>query len=133
MLGCLVSFSFSSPVSLHRDDDVRLPVAVYVDVGVSVAAIQEANDISNPNSLRAGQSLRIPGTVAVAERKNPSGRLGASRSGRSSKRATYTVRPGDNLWNIARRYDVSVDDLKRWNNVDESALRVGATMIVEAN
>lgn len=101
--------------------------------GVSVAAIQEANDISNPNSLRAGQNLRIPGTVAVAERKNPSGRLGASRSGRSSKRTTYTVRPGDNLWNIARRYDVSVDDLKRWNNVDENALRVGATMIVEAN
>lgn len=100
--------------------------------GVSVADLQEANDIKNPGALRVGQSLRIPGTVVVAERKNPSGRLGSPQPSRKGKRATYTVRPGDSLWNIARRYDVSVDDLKRWNNVDESALRVGATMIVEA-
>ena len=100
--------------------------------GVSVAAIQDANDIDNPNTIRAGQRLRIPAETTVAERKNPSGRLGASRSGRRAGRATYTVRPGDSLWNIARRYDVSVEDLKRWNNVDENALRVGATMIVEA-
>ncbi len=98
--------------------------------GVSVADIQGANDISNPNALRVGQSLKIP--VAAVEAKNPSGRLGSSRPARSANRATYTVRPGDNLWNIARRYDVSVEELKRWNNVDEAALRVGAVMIVEA-
>lgn len=98
--------------------------------GVSVADIQGANGIDNPNALRVGQSLAIP--VAAAERKNPSGRIGSVSSVRSSKRATYTVRPGDNLWNIARRHNVSVEELKRWNNVDENALRVGAVMIVEA-
>lgn len=31
------------------------------------------------------------------------------------KKITHTVRSRDNLWSIAQDYDVSVDDLKRWN------------------
>lgn len=29
----------------------------------------------------------------------------------------YTVKKGDNIWNIAAMYNVSVDDLIRWNNL----------------
>jgi len=31
----------------------------------------------------------------------------------------YTVQKGDSLWSIARRFGVSVSDIKRWNNVDK--------------
>ena len=45
-------------------------------------------------------------------------------------RTMYTVRDNDSLWAIARKYSVSVDDLKRWNNVDEKTLKAGARLVV---
>lgn len=46
------------------------------------------------------------------------------------KRNTYTVQDKDSLWNIARKYNVSVDDLKRWNNIDEKKLFIGKVLVV---
>lgn len=102
--------------------------------GVSVSDLQAANDIDNPGRIRVGQKLRIPGgdreepRVVAQSGKNPSGRLGKRKGGTS----TYTVKANDSLWNIARRHNVSVDDLKRWNDVDERSLRVGDTLVVSA-
>lgn len=35
------------------------------------------------------------------------------------------MQANDTLWKISRTYNVSVDDLKRWNSVDEKNLRTG--------
>ena len=44
---------------------------------------------------------------------------------------TYTIQAGDSLWGIARKNDVSVEDIKRWNDgIDAQNLRVGSTLIV---
>ena len=67
----------------------------------------------------------------------PDGRIeGKSAPRRAAKaektrKATYTVQARDTLWKIARAHNVSVDDLKRWNSVDEKNLRAGATLVVE--
>lgn len=37
----------------------------------------------------------------------------------------HRVRKGESLWSIARRYHVSVEDLKRWNDLHDDTLRVG--------
>ncbi len=34
---------------------------------------------------------------------------------------THTVAPGETLWSIARRYDISVDDLRAFNGLDRTA------------
>ena len=63
----------------------------------------------------------------------PDGRLGnkpdKAATGKGGK--TYTVQANDTLWKIARTYNVTVDDLKRWNGVDEKNLRTGARLVVE--
>jgi len=38
---------------------------------------------------------------------------------------TYKVRPGDNLWTIARRYNTHVKDIKRWNKLKSNKLKPG--------
>ncbi|MBT1247627.1 MULTISPECIES: 5'-nucleotidase C-terminal domain-containing protein [unclassified Thermosipho (in: thermotogales)] len=46
----------------------------------------------------------------------------------------YTVKPGDNLWNIAKRFGVSMRDLIRWNNIkNPSMLKVGEKLLYYKN
>jgi LysM repeat protein len=40
------------------------------------------------------------------------------------------VQRGDNLWTIAKRYKVSVKDLKRWNGSDIKILKLGMRLKV---
>ncbi len=43
---------------------------------------------------------------------------------------TYTVKKGDNLYNIAKKYDTTVDDIKRYNNLLTDALSIGQKLII---
>ena len=45
--------------------------------------------------------------------------------GRSSNKTVYTVKKGDNLGKIATRHGVTVSNLKRWNRIKGSNIRVG--------
>ncbi len=44
--------------------------------------------------------------------------------------AIYTVKPGDNLWNIGRRYYVSVDRLKKMNDLTGDMIYPGQKLII---
>ncbi len=87
---------------------------------ITVSDLQAANDI-NGHIIRAGDHLLVP----VASRPSGSYTLSASqrlaatrntpRAGRS--RIDYVVRSGDSFWEIARRHDVGVRELARWNGM----------------
>lgn len=88
--------------------------------GVSVAALIQANGITNPDRIYAGQSLTIPvddngawGTTTAA------GGGSSSYTGSSTARVcdTYTVRLGDTLSKIARQYGVTVSSLQQANGL----------------
>ncbi len=57
--------------------------------------------------------------VAVAETAHASGPT------------TWTVRPGDVLGTIAQRFGVSIDDLERWNDLEDDSIRVGQELRVD--
>ena len=42
----------------------------------------------------------------------------------------YTVKPGDTLYRIANMYDVTVDELKNYNNLTSNILSVGQELII---
>jgi membrane-bound lytic murein transglycosylase D len=44
--------------------------------------------------------------------------------------STYVVKSGDNLGAIASRYRVTVDDLKEWNNLKKTNLKIGQQLTV---
>lgn len=69
----------------------------------TVSALVSANRIANPNLIYPGQVLRIP-----------------VQDDRAS--STYTVRRGDTLWAISRRYGTTVNTLVRLNHIDNPNL-----------
>lgn len=98
--------------------------------GVSVAALQQANDIRNPAAIRVGQRLRIPpagGTVrAVAAPTAPRGQ--PDRAVTSARQ--HTVRAGQTLSGIARQYGVSVAALQQANGLSGTDIRAGQTLTI---
>jgi len=91
--------------------------------GTTVDALARANHISNPNLIRTGQKLDIPGRGDSYERKN------SSHSARSA--SSYTVRSGDTLSEIAARHGTSVDELVRANNIkNRNLIRVGQHLTI---
>lgn len=48
----------------------------------------------------------------------------------SSNDGTYKVVSGDTLWSIAKKFDTTVNEIKRLNNLSNNLLKVGSNLIV---
>ena len=93
--------------------------------GVSIADLRTWNALSPDEWLMPGQILALSDN---AERTPPAPST-ASRSQDSRNR--YVVRDGDNLWAIARRRGVSVEDLRAWNGLEPAEwLLPGQTLLL---
>lgn len=42
----------------------------------------------------------------------------------------YTVKSGDSLWSISKKFDITVDELKKANNLSSNLLSVGQNLII---
>lgn len=85
--------------------------------GVSVNAIKSANNLSS-DLLSIGQKLLIPVSDVIVEEKPQEPTSGVS----------YVVVSGDNLYSIANKYGVSVDDIKKANNLSSNMLSIGQVL-----
>jgi len=86
--------------------------------GTTVSKIKKWNGLKS-SRIRVGQKLKIYTT----RYHTPTAKMSAS----SSQKAYfyYTVKKGDTLWDISRRYNVTVRDLMRWNNRKSKTLTPG--------
>ncbi len=75
---------------------------------VSVKSLQAWNNISDPRRLRAGQDLVVFHSPAPVSK--------------GSGTMQHTVQSGDSLWSIARKYKVKLNDLIRWNGLQQKTL-----------
>lgn len=109
-----------------RQGDTLSTIARRYHTGVG--QIKELNGLRGYH-IRAGRDLLIPVRVAgsgpvVFDKKiyrtGSPATVSYSRSGFSGKTTHYRVRKGDSLWKIARRYNLRVADLQRWNGLGRS-------------
>lgn len=110
-----------------RSGDVLGSIAIRY--GVRVSDLQKWNNLRN-NTIRIGQPLNIwlkPNTnatevVASAKPKTPTPLSGSK---------TYTVQPGDTLWDISRRFNgLTIEKIKSLNNLTSSKLQPGQQLII---
>jgi membrane-bound lytic murein transglycosylase D len=96
----------------------------------SVSTLQRHNGIRNARSLRAGQTLKIPGAAAsVASAPASQKASSAASSAAASEAPTYvmhTVARGQTLSSIAKRYGASTTSIQRFNGIsDPRSLKAG--------
>lgn len=77
--------------------------------GTTVQSIVNLNNISNPNLIYPGQVFKIE-TNINNDQTNEMGHI------------VYTVKRGDNLWNISRRYGVTVQNILDCNTINNPNL-----------
>lgn len=56
--------------------------------------------------------------------------VGVPYSSGSSTTNSYVVKSGDTLWSIAKKYGVSVDELKEKNNLNSNALSINQVLLI---
>ena len=81
--------------------------------GVSAMDIYNFNNLDNTNIL-VGQILKIPTNAGT----NPSSMF------------TYTVKKGDSLYNIAKRYETTVNEIIKLNNLSNINLSIGQQLLI---
>jgi peptidoglycan DL-endopeptidase LytF len=99
---------------------------------VSVADIVAANPGVDPMRLHEGQTLRVPSSLAAVASPNrqaeqaPAAVPVVSDDGRQQ---LHSVEPGDTLWELSKRFGVSVGRILKDNaGIDPVRLRVGQTL-----
>ena len=99
---------------------------------LTMDSILTTNNITNPELISIGQQIKIPSykDVTATPEKNVTNQpvINENNSNnninppKNAEPIIYTVKAGDNLWNISRKYGVSVEVIISVNNLKEKDL-----------
>jgi LysM repeat protein len=101
---------------IHRIDEKETLYGISKRYGVPITAILEQNPTAD-GGLASGQILKIP-YVPKAKAQQGGNRI-------------HKVAPKETLFSISKLYDVSVDDIKAWNNLKDNSLSTGQELIIK--
>jgi membrane-bound lytic murein transglycosylase D len=96
---------------------------------VTTADLASANGLTTRSRLKVGQSLMIPRAVSAALASRPA----EAPEPAAATTLTYRVKSGDTLFGIARQFDTTVDDIKRWNSLTSSRIDIGDRLTIHRN
>jgi len=97
------------------------------EMGVNIGALTRWNNLHPEAKLMPGDRLKIRVINAYETAEEPNRR-------NETKEIIYVVKTGDSLWSIAKKYNITVSEIKNWNNLngtdriypkDRLKLRVG--------
>lgn len=91
--------------------------------GVSVSQLKEWNNLGS-NLIKVGQ------TLFIHSGKTSTSNSALAENSKSSDQKTYTVRPGDSLWIISQKHSLSVEQIKRLNNLNSNNIKPGQRLII---
>jgi membrane-bound lytic murein transglycosylase D len=91
--------------------------------GVGVSQIRSWNGLRN-NTVKVGQNL-----IIYPRRSTQDIASNAPQQASNSSDKTYTVRSGDSLWSISQKFPgVSVQNIKKWNDISGTNLKPGTKL-----
>ena len=97
--------------------------------GTSVTELMNRNHLAKGSALKPGQQLSIkPADYRQADVESSAPQIV------NNSTLNYTVKKGDTLWLISKRFGTTINQLLQWNNLPAShRLQPGQTLVVSAN
>lgn len=90
---------------------------IAADYGIDAADLAAANNLTNPNMLRAGQQLIIPGVT--------------QQQAVEARGVRHTVASGESLSQIAQTYGVTIEQIMAVNGLDDpNTIVVGQELVI---
>jgi LysM repeat protein len=117
--------SSASTGGIHKVAEKETLFSISRMYGVSIDEIKEWNKLTS-NSLSPGQELIIKKTdtqPSVASSANVNAEM-------KMQKGVHQVAQKETMFSISKQYNVSIDDLKRWNNMDGNDLQIGQLIYV---
>lgn len=111
------TLAYSAEAASHTVDKGDTLSGIAHENNTTVEAIKSENNLSS-NLILPGQVLQVnneENTEAPAED------------------GVYKIQSGDTLFEIAQKFDVTVSDLKAWNNLSSDLIFAGKTLAVSGN
>jgi membrane-bound lytic murein transglycosylase D len=83
------------------------------EMGVNIGALSRWNNLHPEKKLMPGDKLKI-------RMAKTADLLDESRGKRGGKEIIYVVKEGDTLWSIAKKFNLTISEIKTWNHLNES-------------
>ena len=130
------------PEMYTKEEDMIIPTYInyVVKKGDSLYSIARANNVAvntlikdnglTSNNLSIGQIIRIRVPKSSLEEEIEECYGADYIPPTTNTETTYVVKKGDNLYSIARKYNTSVSEIKRKNNLKSNLLSIGQKLII---
>lgn len=114
----------AGPGGIHKVAEKETMFSISRLYGVTIDELRSWNNLTS-SSLSVGQELVIRETdtppPSVAQPGKPIPNI---------QKGVHEVRPGETMFSISKQYNVSVDELKRWNSLGGNDLNIGQLLFV---
>lgn len=101
---------------IHKVDEKETLFAISRRYKVTVDAILEYNKEAE-KGLEIGQIIKVPYTPRQIVK--------------ASEGTIHTVEAKETVYSISRKYGVSPDEIKQWNNLTDNALSIGQSLVIK--
>ncbi|RIJ36921.1 LysM peptidoglycan-binding domain-containing protein [Pontibacter oryzae] len=94
---------------------------------VSLEQLRQWNNLPD-NSLKLGQELRVKAPAKAANTLVPAS---AAPAANSSANSYHVVAGGESMYQISRKYGVTIKDIMEWNNKSDFSVSVGEKLLIK--
>ena len=112
-------------IILHKLDPKESYYSLGRKYNVNPAAII---DFNRNKALKIGDLVKIPTQRPFAQNTAAAAASPVQESIQQDELITYKVKPKETLFSIAKKFNTSIDDIRKINNLRSSALSVGQTL-----
>jgi LysM repeat protein len=91
----------------------------------SISEIVKENELPE-QKVKVDQIIKVPFTIAQSIAKTSI----KNEAPKNTEAPTHVVKPGEGLFGIAKKYKVTIADIKKWNNLENETIKEGQVLIV---
>jgi LysM repeat protein len=116
----------AAPPKIHTVKNGETLGSIARKYKVTAAELMSWNNLSS-SKVVVGQKLKIqgdapkPAAATSASQKTSTAKTSPKPSNGTAKYFYYTIQPGDNLWDLADRFDVTVAQIKNINDIKNAS------------